>query len=62
MTHEWDLTADVVVVGYGAAGAATALQATEEGAQGEVTVRWAYEVIGPALAGAVVLAILLAVG
>lgn len=33
MTHEWDLTADVVVVGYGAAGAATALQATEDGAQ-----------------------------
>ncbi|WP_459548993.1 FAD-binding protein [Nocardia sp. X0981] len=33
MTQEWDLTADVVVVGYGAAGAAAALQATEEGAQ-----------------------------
>ncbi|MEU0036797.1 MULTISPECIES: PH domain-containing protein [unclassified Streptomyces] len=33
-----------------------------EGAQGAVSVRWAYEVMGPALAGAVVLAILLAVG
>jgi hypothetical protein len=33
-----------------------------ETSQGEVTVRWAYEVVGPALAGAVVLAILLAVG
>ncbi|MFD7710773.1 PH domain-containing protein [Streptomyces sp. NPDC059785] len=33
-----------------------------EGAQGEVTVRWAYEVIAPAVAGAVLLAILLAVG
>jgi len=33
-----------------------------ESAQGEVTVRWAYEVIAPALAGAVVLAILLATG
>ncbi|MFF7596031.1 PH domain-containing protein [Streptomyces mirabilis] len=33
-----------------------------EGAQGEVSVRWAYEVMGPALAGAVVLVILLAVG
>ncbi|MFI1162419.1 PH domain-containing protein [Streptomyces sp. NPDC020801] len=33
-----------------------------ETAQGEVTVRWAYEIAGPALAGAVVLAILLAVG
>ncbi|MFF3884937.1 PH domain-containing protein [Streptomyces sp. NPDC001914] len=37
-------------------------RAAAEGAQGEVTVRWAYEVIGPALAGLVVLAILLAVG
>lgn len=37
-------------------------RASEESAQGEVTVRWAYEVMGPALAGAVVLAILLAVG
>ncbi|WP_416977036.1 PH domain-containing protein [Streptomyces sp. T028] len=34
----------------------------EEGAQGEVTVRWAWEILGPAAAGAVVLAILLAVG
>ncbi|MDV9173366.1 PH domain-containing protein, partial [Streptomyces sp. W16] len=33
-----------------------------ESAQGEVTVRWAYEVIAPALAGAVVLTILLATG
>lgn len=31
-------------------------------AQGEVTVRWAYEVAAPAVAGAVLLAILLAVG
>ncbi|MEU1704661.1 PH domain-containing protein [Streptomyces sp. NPDC005706] len=31
-------------------------------AQGEVTVRWAYEVIAPAVAGAVLLAVLLAVG
>ncbi|MFE5403397.1 PH domain-containing protein [Streptomyces sp. NPDC004596] len=31
-------------------------------AQGEVTVRWAYEVIAPAAAGAVLLAVLLAVG
>lgn len=31
-------------------------------AQGEPTVRWAYEVIGPAVAGAVLLAILLAIG
>lgn len=37
-------------------------RAQEPGAQGEVTVRWAYEVIGPAIAGAVVLAILLATG
>jgi Flp pilus assembly protein TadB len=37
-------------------------RAATEGAQGEVSVRWAYEVLGPALAGAVVLAILLAVG
>ncbi|MEU5766139.1 PH domain-containing protein [Streptomyces asoensis] len=34
----------------------------EESAQGEVTVRWAWEIMGPAVAGAVVLAILLAVG
>ncbi|MEU0964720.1 PH domain-containing protein [Streptomyces sp. NPDC005917] len=33
-----------------------------ESAQGEVTVRWAYEVAAPAVAGAVLLAILLAVG
>ncbi|MFB7108103.1 PH domain-containing protein [Streptomyces sp. NPDC056190] len=33
-----------------------------EAAQGEVTVRWAYEIVGPALAGAVVLAILIALG
>jgi len=33
-----------------------------ESAQGEVTVRWAYEVIAPAVAGAVLLAILLATG
>ncbi|WP_314221186.1 PH domain-containing protein [Streptomyces zaehneri] len=31
-------------------------------AQGEVTVRWAWEILGPAVAGAVVLGILLAVG
>ncbi|MEU9476289.1 PH domain-containing protein [Streptomyces sp. NPDC048191] len=33
-----------------------------ESAQGEVTVRWAYEVIAPALAGAIVFAVLLATG
>ncbi|MHA5052696.1 PH domain-containing protein [Streptomyces sp. SD15] len=33
-----------------------------EGAQGEVSVRWAYEVMGAAVAGAVLLAVLLAVG
>ncbi|MFJ4581788.1 PH domain-containing protein [Streptomyces echinatus] len=33
-----------------------------ESAQGEVTVRWAYEVAAPAVAGAVLLAILLALG
>ncbi|WP_340376563.1 PH domain-containing protein [Streptomyces sp. SS7] len=33
-----------------------------ESAQGEVTVRWAWEILGPAAAGAVVLAILLATG
>jgi Flp pilus assembly protein TadB len=37
-------------------------RAATEGALGEVSVRWAYEVMGPALAGAVVLVILLAVG
>lgn len=31
-------------------------------AQGEVTVRWSYEVFGPALAGAVLLAVLLGIG
>ena len=34
----------------------------EESAQGEITVRWSWEIVGPAIAGAVVLAILLAVG
>ncbi|MFI1422993.1 PH domain-containing protein [Streptomyces sp. NPDC020731] len=33
-----------------------------EAAQGEVTVRWAYEIAGPAVAGALLLAVLLAVG
>jgi hypothetical protein len=33
-----------------------------ESAQGEITVRWAYEVLGPAAAGAVLLAVLLATG
>ncbi|MFF5250761.1 PH domain-containing protein [Streptomyces leeuwenhoekii] len=33
-----------------------------QSAQGEVTVRWAYEIAGPAVAGAVLLAVLLAVG
>ncbi|MFC9890698.1 PH domain-containing protein [Streptomyces pilosus] len=33
-----------------------------EVAQGEVTVRWAYEVVGPAVAGAVLLGVLLGVG
>lgn len=33
MGLEWDLTADVVVVGYGAAGASAALEATAAGAQ-----------------------------
>ncbi|MFD7993282.1 PH domain-containing protein [Streptomyces mexicanus] len=33
-----------------------------ESAQGEVSVRWAYEVVGPALAGAVLLVVLWAVG
>ncbi|MFD4511483.1 PH domain-containing protein [Streptomyces sp. NPDC058457] len=33
-----------------------------ESAQGEITVRWAYEVAAPAVAGAVLLAILLVVG
>jgi hypothetical protein len=34
----------------------------EPSAQGEVTVRWAYEIIAPVIAGAVLLAILLATG
>ncbi|KUJ41453.1 PH domain-containing protein [Streptomyces sp. MI02-2A] len=33
-----------------------------ERAQGEPSVRWAYEIIGPAVAGAVLLAVLLAIG
>ncbi|MEU8984111.1 PH domain-containing protein [Streptomyces sp. NPDC048309] len=37
-------------------------RAASEGAQGEISVRWAYEVMGPAVAGAVLLAILIAVG
>jgi hypothetical protein len=37
-------------------------RAATEGAQGEVSVRWAYEVMGPAAAGAMLLAILLALG
>ncbi|WP_040788289.1 FAD-binding protein [Nocardia paucivorans] len=41
MAHEWDLAADVVVVGYGAAGAAAALQASEDGAQVLVLDRFA---------------------
>ncbi|MGN9759496.1 PH domain-containing protein [Streptomyces sp. SD31] len=35
---------------------------TAESAQGEVTVRWAYEVAGPVVAGALLLVILLVVG
>ncbi|MFJ9720240.1 PH domain-containing protein [Streptomyces sp. NPDC101213] len=34
----------------------------EESAQGEVTVRWAWEIVGPAAAGALLLVILLATG
>ncbi|WP_427166218.1 PH domain-containing protein [Streptomyces sp. C1-1] len=34
----------------------------KQAAQGEVTVRWAYEVAGPALAGAILLVILVATG
>ncbi|WP_329412992.1 PH domain-containing protein [Streptomyces sp. NBC_00704] len=34
----------------------------DESAQGEVSVRWAWEILGPAAAGAVVLAILVATG
>ncbi|MFF0158978.1 PH domain-containing protein [Streptomyces sp. NPDC005263] len=37
-------------------------RATVRSAQGEVTVRWAYEVMGPAVAGAVLLVILVVVG
>jgi hypothetical protein len=37
-------------------------RADAESAQGEITVRWAYEVAAPAVAGAVLLGILLAVG
>jgi len=37
-------------------------QGQAESAQGEITVRWAYEVIAPVVAGAVLLAILLATG
>ncbi|MEU2880698.1 PH domain-containing protein, partial [Streptomyces sp. NPDC007070] len=33
-----------------------------ESAQGAVTVRWAYEILGPAVAGALVLIILLVIG
>jgi hypothetical protein len=33
-----------------------------DAARGEVTVRWAYEIAGPAVAGAVLLAILVATG
>ncbi|MCZ4122127.1 PH domain-containing protein [Streptomyces sp. H39-S7] len=36
--------------------------AAKPGAQGEVTVRWAYEIIAPIAAGAIVLAVLLAIG
>ncbi|MEV7996283.1 PH domain-containing protein [Streptomyces sp. NPDC086077] len=40
------------------------LEAREDArtAQGEVTVRWAYELLAPAVAGAVLLAVLLAIG
>ncbi|MFR9752864.1 FAD-binding protein [Nocardia sp. 004] len=41
MALEWDLASDVVVVGYGAAGAAAALAATEAGAQVLVLERFA---------------------
>ncbi|MEU7630720.1 FAD-binding protein [Nocardia sp. NPDC049220] len=41
MGHDWDLTTDVVVVGYGAAGAAAALEATAAGAQVLVLERFA---------------------
>ncbi|MEU9174618.1 PH domain-containing protein [Streptomyces sp. NPDC048420] len=38
------------------------LEARGEASRGEVSVRWAYEIAGPAVAGAVLLAILVAVG
>ncbi|WP_225804703.1 PH domain-containing protein [Streptomyces sp. NK15101] len=38
------------------------LRATAPGAQGEPQVRWAYEILGPALAGLLLLVILLATG
>ncbi|SCD33792.1 hypothetical protein GA0115245_10331, partial [Streptomyces sp. di188] len=34
----------------------------ESGTQGEVTVRWAYEIIAPAVAGAVLLGVLWGLG
>lgn len=36
--------------------------ADREGAQGPVSVRWAYEIVGPAVAGAVALIVVIAVG
>ncbi|MEU1026732.1 PH domain-containing protein, partial [Streptomyces sp. NPDC005904] len=36
-------------------------QADAESARGEAEVRWAYEILAPAVAGAVLLAVLLAV-
>ncbi|MET7479708.1 PH domain-containing protein [Streptomyces sp. NPDC005648] len=48
--------------GWGEAAESARGEAEAESARGEVTVRWAYEVVGPALAGAVLLAILLATG
>ncbi|GGU73919.1 membrane protein [Streptomyces litmocidini] len=38
------------------------LRATAPGAQGEPRVRWAYEIVGPALAGLLLLVVLLATG
>ena len=35
---------------------------TAEAAQGQVTVRWAYEIVAPAVAGAVLLAVLIGLG
>ncbi|MER6349118.1 PH domain-containing protein [Streptomyces sp. NPDC001595] len=40
----------------------TEARAGAEGSQGEVTVRWAYEVAGPVVAGAVLMGVLLGVG